>query len=421
MATDFKFPDVGEGITEGEIVKWHVSVGDVVKEHDVLAEVETDKAIVQIPSPVSGTILRLDHKEGDTIQVGETLAVIGEKGEAAGKKEIPEEKKTPGDKKKDFGAVVGELPEADDEAHEPIKKQPAQSDRKEILASPATRNLAKDLGIDLSSLQGSGAEGRVTEDDVRNASAKEKEHSDQPMVVRKYDMFGYVEHVPLKGVRKATARHMVESLYTATHVAHMDEADVTDLYFIREKEKVELRKKGVHLTFLPFIIKAVILALKEHPYLNSTLDSNAGEIILRKYYNIGVAVDIEGGLIVPVVKQADKKTISEIAKEIQELAEKTKDRTLDIMDMKGGTFTITNIGSIGGIFATPIINYPEVAILATGKIMDKPVVQDGRITSRKIMPFSLSFDHRVIDGAEAARFATRLIELLQDPDGLMIE
>ena len=182
---------------------------------------------------------------------------------------------------------------------------------------------SKDLGIDLSSLQGSGAEGRVTEDDVRNASAKEKEHSDQPMVVRKYDMFGYVEHVPLKGVRKATARHMVESLYTATHVAHMDEADVTDLYFIREKEKVELRKKGVHLTFLPFIIKAVILALKEHPYLNSTLDSNAGEIILRKYYNIGVAVDIEGGLIVPVVKQADKKTISEIAKEIQELAEKT--------------------------------------------------------------------------------------------------
>src|SRR3989338_776217 len=279
MATDFKFPDVGEGITEGEIVKWHVSVGDVVKEHDVLAEVETDKAIVQIHSPVSGTILRLDHKEGDTIQVGETLAVIGEKGEAAGKKEIPEEKKTPGDKKKDFGAVVGELPEADDEAHEPIKKQPAQSDRKEILASPATRNLAKDLGIDLSSLQGSGAEGRVTEDDVRNASAKEKEHSDQPMVVRKYDMFGYVEHVPLKGVRKATARHMVESLYTATHVTHMDEADVTDLYFIREKEKVELRKKGVHLTFLPFIIKAVILALKEHPYLNSTLDSNAGEII----------------------------------------------------------------------------------------------------------------------------------------------
>ncbi len=376
MATDFKFPDVGEGIAEGEIVKWHVSVGDVVKEHDVLAEIETDKAIVQIPSPVSGTILRLDHKEGDTIQVGETLAVIGEKGEAsAAPQQSQEEKKF---------SVVGELPEAEEEEEteaeesekEDRKKSAgAQAEREnQVLAMPAMRKLAVDLGVDLSSLTGSGHEGRITEDDVRNAAGK-KEQPVQANVVRKYDMFGYVEHVQLKGVRKATAKHMVESLYTATHVTHMDEADVTDLYFIREKEKVEMRKKGVHLTFLPFIMKAVILALKEHPYLNATLDDKSEEIILKKYYNIGVAVDIEGGLLVPVVKQADKKTIAEIAKEIQELAEKTKDRTLDIMDMKGGTFTITNIGSIGGIFATPIINYPEVAILATGKIMDKPVVQ----------------------------------------------
>lgn len=404
MATEFRFPDIGEGITEGDIVKWHVKVGDVVKEHDILADVETDKAIGQIPSPVSGTVLKLTHKEGETIKVGEVLAVIGEAREA-----VPVESTKPISKeeRKDAGAVVGELPEAEEE--------------NEVLVLPATRKLAKDLSVNLSVVKGTGPAGRITDDDVRSARKEEMPSDQQPVIERKYDMFGYVEHVPLKGVRKATAKHMVESLYTATHVTHMDEADVTDLFFIHEKEKAELRKKNIHLTYLPFIIKAIIQAMKEYPYLNASMDEQKQEIILKKYYNIGIAVDIEGGLLVPVIKNANLKTIAELAKEIQDLAEKTRARTLDLMDMKGGTFTITNIGSIGGIFATPIINYPEVAILAVGKMMDKPVVIDGKIEIRKILPLSLAFDHRVLDGAEAARFATRLIQLLEDPEALMIE
>ncbi len=419
MATEFKFPDVGEGITEGEIVKWHVRVGDAVKEHDLLAEVETDKAIVQIPSPVSGTVLKLSHNEGDTIKVGETLAVIGDKNET------PDEKAP---ERRDAGAVVGELPEADGEPEPASVKAGTTAAKGVVTASPATRKLAKDMGVDITGVSGTGPGGRIADGDVRKAAGEVSETKnqnsavpDRPTVIRKYDMFGYIERVPLRGVRKATAKHMVESLYTATHVTHMDEADVTGLYFIREKEKNEMMKKNIHLTFLPFVIKAVIEALKEHPYLNATLDDKSQEIVIKKYYNIGFAVDIEGGLLVPVIKEADKKTIAELAKEIQDMAEKTRNRTLDLMDMKGGTFTITNIGSIGGIFATPIINYPEVAILAMGKIMDKPVVLDGKIMIRKILPLSLSFDHRVIDGAEAARFVSDLIKLLEDPERLMIE
>lgn len=424
MATEFRFPDVGEGIAEGEIVKWHVKAGDTVNEHDVLAEVETDKAIVQIPSPVAGKVLKLTHKEGETIKVGEVMAVIGEKGEAvAEKKEVKQETK------QNTSSVVGELPEAEEvippaetAAPETEKQHQALAQEKEALATPAVRSIAKELGVDLSSVAGTGPDGRITEDDVRKvAGSREELPSAQLKITRKYDMFGYVERVPLKGIRKATAQHMVQSVYTATHVTHMDEADVTDLFFIREKEKAEMRKKNIHLTFLPFLIKAAIQVLKEHPYVNATLDDKAQEIILKKYYNIGVAVDVEGGLLVPVVKEADKKTIAELAKEIQDLAEKARSRTLDLMDMKGGTFTITNIGSIGGIFATPIINYPEVAILATGKIQDKAVVVDGKVAVRKVLPMSLAFDHRVIDGAEAARFVTKLIELLQDPERLMIE
>jgi len=414
MVTEFRFPDIGEGITEGEIVKWHVKVGDIVKEHDIIADVETDKAVAQMPSPVSGTVLKLNFKEGETVKVGDVVVVIGGRGDVLV------------NEKKDAGTVMGQLPEAEEE--EPSKKADLpkkQEEKPGILASPATRKLAKDLGVDIFSVSGTGPGGRITDDDVKNAKGLKVESPTEPMqkmtVVRKFDFFGYVEHVPFKGVRKATAKNMVKSLYTATHVTHMDEADITDLYFVREKERAELRKKGVHLTFLPFILKALVKALKEYPYLNATLDEERQEIILKKYYNIGIAVDIEGGLLVPVVKNVQLKTISELAKEIQELAEKARSRTLDTMDMKGGTFTVTNVGSIGGIFATPIINYPEVAILAMGKIIEKPVVIGGKIGIRKIMPLSLAFDHRVLDGAEAARFTTRLIELLQDPEGLMIE
>ena len=415
---EFKFPDVGEGITEGELVKWRVKEGDKVKEHDAIAEIETDKAIVEIPSPVSGTVLRLYHKEGDTVKVGETLASIGEEGKAKSKEEALNEKKSV--------SVVGEIPEEETiikEVITPIEK--SGESRKSISpVMPAVRRLAKDLHVNPESIKGTGLENRVTEEDVRNAAGQKgiTEPTPAAQISRKYDFYGYIERAPLKGVRKTTAKHMVQSAYTAPHVTHMDEADVTELVRIREKEKLRVEADGIHLTYLPFIIKGVVHALKDHPYVNSSLDDEHEEIILKKYYNIGVAVDAPEGLIVPVVKDADGKNIIDISREIEQLAEKAKERTLDLADLKGGTFTITNIGVIGGLYATPIINYPEAAILATGKIREEAKLNEhGRFTMRKILPLSLSFDHRIVDGAEAARFVNRIKEHLENPSELLVD
>lgn len=439
---EFKFPDVGEGITEGEIVKWRVKEGDTVKEHDVIAEIETDKAIVEIPSPAAGTILKLHHREGDTVKVGETLATIGEAGEKVSEELKPgpaEVEQKQAEQKagavsaaipRKSTSVVGEIPEeetivtreAEPEKTSPPSAEPAESAA--ILATPAVRRLAKDLHVNLAMVKGSGLAGRITEEDVRMAAQQRgvTEPTPAAKISRKYDLYGYVERVPLKGVRKAIAQHMIQSAYTAPHVTHMDEADVTELVKIREKEKLRLEKEGVHLTYLPFIIKAVIHALKEHPYVNASLDDEHEEIILKKYYNIGVAVDTPDGLIVPAIKEADGKSIIDMAKEIGVLAEKAQQRRLDLADLKGGTFTITNIGVIGGLHATPIINYPEAAILATGKIREELKLNEmGRLEARKILPLSLAFDHRIFDGAEAARFANRVKEHLENPSELLVD
>ncbi len=439
MSTEFKFPDVGEGITEGEIVKWRVKEGDQVKEHDIIAEIETDKAIVEIPAPQAGTILKIYHKEGDTVKVGETLVLIGEKGEEVKEPAFvavhkPEEKKA-------FTGVVGYIEEAQEEAEgfvckvcgARLKTQEALNEHMKIhqapietgvLATPVVRRLSKDLQVDISKIKGTGLGGRITEEDVRKYAQQTQGLAEPPLTVkvtRKYDMWGYVERVPLKGVRKVTAEHMSESVHTAAHVTHMEEADVTQLWEIREREKEKAKTQGIHLTFIPFIMKALIHAFREHPYLNAELDDEHAEIILKKYYNIGVAVDVEDGLLVPVIKGADQKSMLQIAKELQDLSDKARNRTIDLADMKGGTFTITNYGSIGGIHGTPIINYPEAAILGVGRIMEKPVIKDGKIVIRKILPLSLSFDHKVLDGAEAARFVNTLMEYLEDPGKLLIE
>ncbi|MBI2232577.1 MAG: 2-oxo acid dehydrogenase subunit E2 [Candidatus Aenigmarchaeota archaeon] len=431
MPYEFRFPDVGEGITEGEIVKWRVKEGDTVKEHDVIAEIETDKAIVQIPSPKSGKIAKLHHREGDTIHVGETLATIAEENEqliSSTEKSIEMPKQQKG------VAVVGQLEEAAD--IEPAVKQPtakpAVNAAKQVTGKmaevlPAVRRLARELNADISSVKGTGKDGRITEEDVRQSSQaaekKSEEVQEQSLVriERKYDMYGYVERVPLKGIRKATAKNMVKSMFTAPHVTHMDEADVTELSAIREKEKAKAEKSGIKLTFLPFVVKAAVAALKAHPYMNASMDDEHGEIILKSYYNIGIAIDTTDGLIVPVIKEASEKTILEIAKEIQKFSEAAKDRKIDLADMKGGTFTITNVGSVGGLHATPIINWPEAAIIATGRIYDKAVVAGKKIVARKMMPLSVSFDHRIVDGVEAARFTNTLKEHLEDPELLLIE
>ena len=421
MPYEFKFPDVGEGITEGEIVKWRVKEGDSVKEHDVLAEIETDKAIVEMPSPKSGVISKIFHKEGDTIKVGEVLVII-ETGEAE------EGAKTKAEPTLKPAGVVGYLEEAT-EVEKPRIQQAAQARPAElqVLATPATRRLARELGVDLSKIKGTGVGGRITEEDVRKASAREvpeiKEAPAEPAIkiTKKYDMYGYIEHVPLKGVRKVIARNMSKSFYTAPHVTHMDEADVTELYKLRNQEKRRAAERGIHLTYLPYVIKAVIKALQAHLYMNATLDDEHEEIILKKYYNIGIAADTPDGLIVPVIKGADQKDIYQLAREIAQLARKAQERKTDLADLKGGTFTITNIGVLGGMHATPIINYPEVAILATGRIRDKFVLRGGIPRTRKVLPLSLSFDHRVVDGAEAARFVNKIIMYLENTDLLLAE
>ncbi|MBI4345112.1 MAG: 2-oxo acid dehydrogenase subunit E2 [Euryarchaeota archaeon] len=406
---EFRFPDVGEGITEGEIVKWLVKEGEKVKEDQPLVEIETDKAIVEIPVPQAGTILKLHYGEGETVKVGSVLVTLGEEGAAPKVEEARRPSTT----------VVGVLEEAEEEEvakpEEKAAVEKKEAEERPVQATPAARRLATELGIALAQVQGTAPEGAVTEGDVRAAAEKKP----AVKVTKKYDMYGYIERIPLKGIRKATARRMAESWEKVPRVTHMDEADVTTLVRLREKAKKEAEGKGVKLTYLPFLIKACIAALKEYPYLNATLEGE--EIVLKKYYNIGIATDTGEGLMVPVVKGADQKSIFQIAQEIEALAKAAQARTIDLADLKGGTFTITNIGVIGGTYATPIVNYPEVAILATGKIHERPVARDGKIEVRKVLPLSLSFDHRVADGAYAARFVTRLIEHLENPGLLFLE
>ena len=418
MPFEFKFPDIGEGLTEGEIVRWLVKEGDEIKEGQPLVEVETDKALAEIPSPRTGVILKILAKEKEIVKVGQVIVVFGEKGETLAP--------TPPAKPKSVG-VVGELEEAPEEA--PAVQVRAEAVKPAFvsphaLATPAIRALAKELGIDLDKVKGTGLEGRVLEKDVRlTAEGKEKpvEEVKRPTKVKKYDLYGYVDRIPLRGVRRSIAKAMVKSKYTAPHVTTMDEADVTELWKIREKEKKAAEKKGIKLTILPFIIKAVIAGLKEHPYLNATLDDENEEIIVKKYFNIGMATDTPEGLMVPVVKNAGDKSILHLAEELTQLAEKARNRSIDLADLKGGTFTITNYGALGGIYGTPIINHPEVAILGVGKIKDMPVVRDGKIEVRKILHLALSFDHRVVDGGEAARFLNTVIARLEDPDLILLE
>ena len=384
MLYEFKLPDLGEGITEGEVVKWRVKDNDEVTEHQVVVEVETDKAIVEVPSPKKGKVVKLSAAEGETVKTGQTLLVIDIEGEAADE-----------GAKKSF-SVVGSLPMEE-----------------EVLATPMVRNLAKKLGIDLLDIKGTGPGGRTTEEDVRSAAQSVKKETT--------DRHGSIERVPIKGVRKAIAKNLLLSQKNSAFVTGMDDADITELWNLKAREKTGADKKGVHLTLMPFFVKAAVHALMKHPYLNASVDEETEEIVVKKYYNIGVAVDTPDGLMVPVVKDADKKTIIALASEIHELGLKARERKLSIEELKGSTFTITNYGTIGGTYATPIINYPDVAILGMGRIKDEPWVKDNAIVVRKILHLSFTFDHRVADGSEAGRFLNDVISYLEDPGLLFIE
>ncbi|MBI5235300.1 MAG: 2-oxo acid dehydrogenase subunit E2 [Deltaproteobacteria bacterium] len=393
MTFDFKLPDLGEGITEGEVVKWRIKEGDDVQEHQIVLEVETDKAIVEVPSPKKGKVVKLNKAEGDIVKVGETLVVI-ETLETAGL--------TAQEKKPDAGAVVGTLPA--EEA---------------VFATPKARTVAKETGLDLTALKGTGPGGIITEKDVRGASADAPVQA--PLEKKTEDRYGVIERIPIKGVRKSIAKNLLSTLRNTAPVTGMEEADVTDLWDLRQREKKAAKDKGVHLTFMPFFMKAVQHALAVHPVLNGSVDEKTDEIIVKKYYNIGVAVDTLDGLMVSVVKDVEKKSILDLAVELQELSVKARERRITLDELKGSSFTISNYGSYGGAFATPIINYPDVAILGTGRITEKPWVKDGAIMIRKVLPLSLTFDHRVTDGGEAAKFLTRVVKYLEDPAMIFIE
>jgi pyruvate dehydrogenase E2 component (dihydrolipoamide acetyltransferase) len=428
MALEFKFPDVGEGVTEGVLLKWLVKVGDTVKTDQPLAEIETDKAVVEVPSPEDGVILSLPWKVNDIIDVGKILAVIGKKGEKYSPGAAPTAKEET-DSDDESVSVVGNMTDKPITLPSPGMKKSSSSATKKINAMPRVRKLAKQLTVDLSVVSGTGHNGQITEEDVKQASSSStvSKVSPSPEASVNFSKFGEVEEIKMSGMRKAIAQHMQKSVRIAPHAVAMEEADVTELAKVRKKEKPNAERQKAHLTYLPFIIKAVVQGLKKHPVVNSSLDEQKQSIIQKKYYNIGIAVDTENGLMVPVIKDADKKSIIEIAKEITSLAEKARTRKISLEEMSGGSFTVTNYGSIAGTFGVPIINYPEAAILGLGRIKERPEVTNSKgllggqgFEARKMLPLSMSFDHRIIDGAEAARFLKTVIRNLEDPSLLLV-
>ena len=442
---EFKLPDLGEGIHEGEILKWHVAEGGEVAEDAPLVDVETDKAAVTIPAPRGGTVKTLRGKVGDIVNVGDVVVVIddGSTADEAAAEEAAD-------------AVFAE-PDRPEPAGVPEAVAPAAMPgvRRPVPAAPATRRLARQLKVDINLVAPTGPGGRVTPEDVHrfaehggrapaapaagpHVSAR-RVHDDAAFAefaahasatipflelepLPDFSTEGPVEVEPLRSIRRKVARKMVTSMALVPHVSHMDEADVTDLDEFRRRER-ERRKggAGANLTLLSFVMKAVTSGLKATPALNASLDPFREEIVYKQYYNIGFAADTGRGLIVPVVRGTDRKSIVQIADDVYDLASRARDGTLSAENMRGGTFTITNIGPLGGTALMPTINYPEVAILAMGKVQEKPVVRDGAIVIRKMLPLTLAFDHRIADGADAARFIAELVRQLSDPNLLLLE
>jgi len=390
-----KLPDIGEGLVEGEIVEWLVKEGDYVKMFQPLVRVLTAKATVEIPSPFEGRILRLLAKPGDVVRVGAPIAEI----------EAPEVQVATGAP----GASDVERVEARESAREALQVP--------VRAPPRVRKLAREFGVDLSKVKGTGPGGVITEEDVLRYAEESKKAAEaprQPALVE-----GAVERVPLKGIRRIMASKMVEAKSRIPHAYIVEEVDVTELVKLRDVLRQDAESKGVKLTLLPFIVKAVVKALKEYPLLNASLDEERGEIIIKKFYNIGVAVDTPQGLVVPVIKGADGKGLYQIAREIGELAEKAREGKTSLEDVTGGTFSITNIGSVGTVLGMAIINYPEAAILGVHRLVEVPRYVDGELKPRKIVYLSLSFDHRFIEGAYATRFLLAVKRYLENPAILM--
>jgi pyruvate dehydrogenase E2 component (dihydrolipoamide acetyltransferase) len=440
MSPVYKMPEIAESIVEGEIGKWCVKVGDTVKKDQILLEVLTDKVNVEVPSPFDGVITSLLVPEGSIVKVGTPILEYAEKG-ASAEPPPPAEEKT--------------VHEAQTASAEGVVSPPRVSGpRVPVKAAPAVRAYARSIGVDIERVQGTGPGGRITKEDVDRAAkeaaggatpAKAPEAHKAPAIPevavtgavgapteppappvappqeQKAPAEGRVERIPFRGKRRMIAQHLRHSLDTAAHTLYVEEADVTDLVNLRERLQPIAEKENLKLTYLAFIVKATALTLRDHPFLNASLDEEKGEIIIKKYYNIGIAVDTAEGLIVPNVKDADRKTVFQIAREIEDKSERARTNRLTLDEVEDGTFSITSAGAIGGLLSMPLIAYPECAILGVHRIRKRPVVVNHQIVIRDMVNFAVTFDHRIIDGAGVARFVKDLIDRLAAPERLLLE
>ena len=429
MAIEFKLPDIGEGVAEGEIVEWKVAVGDVVEEDQSLVEVMTDKATVEIPAPAGGTISDIRYEAGDLVPVGDVILVIDTDGSGAA---APKSEETAAKTDTPTPAPVAPTPApsaAPMPANPVVAPAASGNGTGKVLATPATRKLARELGVEIGGVAGTGPRGRVTKDDVRShgtaaPAAPAATHTAAPAAPKApiaASSDGVLERIPYRGLRRAIGDQMVQSAFTAPHFTLVEEVDMTEVAALRKRSKAEAVERGTKMTYLPFIMKALVAALKQHPTMNSILDEASGEQIVYRDVHIGFALDTDKGLMVPVIHDAHRKNAFELAADLDRLGQAGRDGTASRDELTGSTITITSAGSIGGLWATPIINYPEVAILGVYRIEDRPVVQDGEIVVRKMMYLSITLDHRVVDGAEAARFMNTMKRLLGDPMRLVLE
>ncbi|HET7578516.1 MAG TPA: dihydrolipoamide acetyltransferase family protein [Bacillales bacterium] len=431
MAYNFKFPELGEGIVEGEIVKWMVKPGDEVKEDDTLAEVQNDKAVVELPSPVDGKVVELKAEEGDTVEVDQVVVVFDAEGEDDGEAEEDTSKEE--ETKEDPSEEAEEKSEEEEKqpaAREEKEESEEDSSGKRVIAMPSVRKYAREKEVDIQKIEGSGNNGRILKEDVDQylegggaeaAESETEEAAEEKAPAAASAQTGRETREKIRGVRKAISKAMVNSKHTAPHVSFLDEVDVTELVAHRKQFKEAAKEQGVKLTYLPYVVKALISALRKYPILNASVDDEAQEIVYKHYYNIGIATDTEQGLMVPNVKDADRKSMYQIAYEVTELSGKARDGKLSNEEMNGGSCTITNVGSAGGQWFTPVINHPEVAILGIGRISEKPVIKDGEVTAAPVLAISLTIDHRVIDGMTAQQALNHVKRLLNNPQLLILE
>lgn len=443
MAYKFRLPDIGEGIHEGEIVKWFVKPGDKIEEDTVLAEVQNDKAVVEIPSPVEGTIEKVLVEEGTLTTVGTVLLEI----DAPGYEDL--ELHGHKDEEEDTSETESQV-QATAEDGKKVEKEPVKADvpseqksettsasTSRVIAMPSVRKFARDNGVDISKVAGTGKNGRVLKEDIEafkngeaqsaivaNETANVSEEAPiKEVVTTTVELEGEFPETreKMSGIRRAIAKAMVHSKQTAPHVTLMDEVDVTELVAHRKKFKEIAAEKGIKLTYLPYVVKALVSTLRDFPELNRSFEDETQEIIQKHYYNIGIAADTEKGLLVPVIKHADRKSVFAVSDEINQLATKAREGKLAPNEMKGASCSITNIGSAGGQWFTPVINHPEVAILGIGRISEKPVIKNGEIVAAPVLALSLSFDHRMIDGATAQHALNNIKRLLSEPELLLME